>query len=275
MPEPPATDHTPAPPAATAAPRQREYRTVRTPPRHRQVRGRLVDEPAPVGFFAPAALCEPIDGQRHGQVPTGRPGITPAGKAEEPVHFTGDAGPARIVHRGHCHAVRDVSGRASTQQALRRTRARRRRPVRGAPARPAAAHRRAGSAQGLRSADISWRTVRRPEENQACGNSSADIAAAPGIPGSPQRVHRADAQEQRPAGPCRGAPRPGGAPLRPLLPFPGSARPGVRAGAQQPGHQSGREVPRAAAARGAEGNRPAPDGHRRPRRPCRPHNRPL
>jgi hypothetical protein len=65
----------------------------------------------------PAALCEPIDGQPYDQVPTMRPGVTPAWKAEEPVYFGPERGPARIVHRGDCRAARDLTRPASTEQA--------------------------------------------------------------------------------------------------------------------------------------------------------------
>ncbi|SEG85360.1 hypothetical protein SAMN05216223_11648 [Actinacidiphila yanglinensis] len=47
-----------------------------------QVRGRLVDEPAPIDFLAPASRCQPIDGQPYDRVPTERAGVTPAWKAE-------------------------------------------------------------------------------------------------------------------------------------------------------------------------------------------------
>jgi hypothetical protein len=80
-------------------------------------RGRLLALPAPVDFRAPAALCQPIDGQPYDQVPTMRPGVTPAWKVEEKVYFTGDVGPARIVHRGDCHANPDLTRPASTEQA--------------------------------------------------------------------------------------------------------------------------------------------------------------
>jgi hypothetical protein len=41
----------------------------------------------------------------------------PGWKVEEPVYFGTEGGPARIVHRGDCHAVRDVSHPATTDQA--------------------------------------------------------------------------------------------------------------------------------------------------------------
>ncbi|MEU3466166.1 hypothetical protein ABZ721_40320 [Streptomyces sp. NPDC006733] len=37
-------------------------------------RGRLVDEPAPIDFTAPAGRCEPIAGQAYDTVPTARHG---------------------------------------------------------------------------------------------------------------------------------------------------------------------------------------------------------
>jgi hypothetical protein len=70
-----------------------------------------------VDFRAPAALCEPIDGQPYDQVPTERPGVTPAWKVEEKVYFGPERGPARIVHRGDCRAARDLARPASTEQA--------------------------------------------------------------------------------------------------------------------------------------------------------------
>jgi hypothetical protein len=86
-------------------------------PARTEIRGRLTDEPSPVDFLAPAGRCEPIDGQAYDQVPTERDGVTPAWRIEEPVYFSTEAGPARIVHRGDCHAVRDVSHPATTDQA--------------------------------------------------------------------------------------------------------------------------------------------------------------
>lgn len=80
-------------------------------------RGRLLVLPAAVDFRAPAALCEPIEGQPYDTVPTERPGVTPAWKVEEPVYFGPERGPARIVHRGDCRAVRDVSRPATSEQA--------------------------------------------------------------------------------------------------------------------------------------------------------------
>jgi hypothetical protein len=79
--------------------------------------GTLRDEPAPVDFPAPAGRCEPIHGQPYDQAPTERVGVAPAWKIEERVYFTDDVGPARIVHRGHCHATRDHARHATTEQA--------------------------------------------------------------------------------------------------------------------------------------------------------------
>ncbi|MBY8882891.1 DUF6233 domain-containing protein [Actinacidiphila acidipaludis] len=79
--------------------------------------GRLTDEPAPVDFRAPAGRCEPIEGQPYDQVPTERVGVAPAWKVEERVYFADDVGPARIVHRGHCHATRDHARAATVEQA--------------------------------------------------------------------------------------------------------------------------------------------------------------
>ncbi|SHN32532.1 hypothetical protein [Actinacidiphila paucisporea] len=55
-------------------------------PHQSSERGRLLALPAAVDFRAPAALCEPIDGQPYDQVPTERPGTTPAWKVEEKVY---------------------------------------------------------------------------------------------------------------------------------------------------------------------------------------------
>ncbi|MCM2424258.1 DUF6233 domain-containing protein [Streptomyces sp. RKAG293] len=80
-------------------------------------RGRLVDAPAPVDFHAPADRCERIEGQAYDTVPTERDGVAPVWKVEEPVYFGPERGPARLVHRGDCRAVRDISHPASTEQA--------------------------------------------------------------------------------------------------------------------------------------------------------------
>jgi hypothetical protein len=80
-------------------------------------RGRLLVLPAPVDFRVPAALCEPIDGQPYDQVPTEQPGIPPAWKVEEKAYFGPERGPARIVHRGDCHANHDYARPATTEQA--------------------------------------------------------------------------------------------------------------------------------------------------------------
>jgi hypothetical protein len=79
--------------------------------------GRLLALPAAVDFRAPAALCQPIEGQPYDQVPTTRPGVTPAWKVEERVYFGPERGPARIVHRGDCHANHDYARPATTEQA--------------------------------------------------------------------------------------------------------------------------------------------------------------
>lgn len=79
--------------------------------------GRLADEPSPVDFTAPASRCEPIEGQAYDQVPTERVGVAPAWKVEEPVYFGTERGPARIVHRGACHASRDLARPVTTDQA--------------------------------------------------------------------------------------------------------------------------------------------------------------
>jgi len=131
--------------------RQREadgawwYRLQIHLPTATSVRGRLVEEPAPVDFLAPASRCEPIEGQPYDQVPTVRHGVTPPWKVEEPVYFTGDVGPARIVHRGDCRAVRDVARSATTEQARAQPR---HRTMRHLPTRPAPAHRRIAAPQG-------------------------------------------------------------------------------------------------------------------------------
>jgi hypothetical protein len=86
-------------------------------PSHSSERGRLLALPAPVDFRVPAALCEPIDGQPYDQVPTEQPGIPPAWKVEEKAYFGPERGPARIVHRGDCHANHDYARPATTDQA--------------------------------------------------------------------------------------------------------------------------------------------------------------
>ncbi|CAG6397587.1 DUF6233 domain-containing protein [Streptomyces cocklensis] len=80
-------------------------------------RDRLQALPAAVDFRAPADVCEPIEGQAYDQVPTERYGATPAWRIEEPAYFGLQRGPARIVHRGDCRAVRDLSRPATTGQA--------------------------------------------------------------------------------------------------------------------------------------------------------------
>ncbi|SEG72556.1 hypothetical protein SAMN05216223_10916 [Actinacidiphila yanglinensis] len=80
-------------------------------------RGRLLAVPAAIDFRAPADACAPIDGQHYDRIPTRRAGATPPWKIEEPVYFTGHIGPARIVHRGDCRAIRDLARPATTEQA--------------------------------------------------------------------------------------------------------------------------------------------------------------
>lgn len=80
-------------------------------------RGWLLAIPAAVDFRAPAGVCEPIEGQSYDGVPTERYGVPARWRIEEPVYFGTTVGPARIVHRGDCRTVRDVSRPASTEQA--------------------------------------------------------------------------------------------------------------------------------------------------------------
>lgn len=80
-------------------------------------RGRPVTVPTAIDFRAPADACAPIDGQHDDRIPTRRAGSTPPWKIEEPVYFTGHVGPARIVHRGDCRAIRDLARPATTEQA--------------------------------------------------------------------------------------------------------------------------------------------------------------
>ncbi|WP_368860193.1 DUF6233 domain-containing protein [Streptomyces fildesensis] len=91
--------------------------TLRCTPRHTQDRRRGPADPAPVDFAAPATRCEPLGGQAYDTVPTQRNGATPAWQVEEPVYFVLERGPARIVHRGDCHATRDLTRLATTKQA--------------------------------------------------------------------------------------------------------------------------------------------------------------
>jgi hypothetical protein len=79
--------------------------------------GRLLALPAAVDFRAPAEACEPIEGQAYDTVPTERYGVPARWRIEEPVYFGTQVGPARIVHRGDCRAVRDVSWPTTTEQA--------------------------------------------------------------------------------------------------------------------------------------------------------------
>jgi hypothetical protein len=81
------------------------------------IRGQLQTHPAPVDFRVPAALCEPVPGQPYDAVPTKRHDVAPKWRIEEPVYIGRAPGPARIVHRGTCHAVHDVSHPAGTEEA--------------------------------------------------------------------------------------------------------------------------------------------------------------
>jgi uncharacterized protein DUF6233 len=80
-------------------------------------RGRLVAAPTPVDLRVPAERCEPVPGQPYDQVPTERHGVDPAWRVERPVYIGREPGPAWLVHRGDCRAVRDVSRPATTEQA--------------------------------------------------------------------------------------------------------------------------------------------------------------
>ncbi|WP_333771695.1 DUF6233 domain-containing protein [Streptomyces sp. IBSBF 2435] len=79
--------------------------------------GRLLAVPAAVDFRAPAGACQPIEGQSYGR------GAHRAVRRPGPVADRGtrllrhQCRPARIVHRGDCRAVRDVSRPATTEQA--------------------------------------------------------------------------------------------------------------------------------------------------------------
>jgi hypothetical protein len=82
-----------------------------------RVRECLVDEPAPVDFVAPAARCEPVEGQSYDQVPTERHDVAPRWRIEDLPQVAGDVRPTQIVHRGDCRTVRGTSRPATTQQA--------------------------------------------------------------------------------------------------------------------------------------------------------------
>lgn len=60
------------------------------------------------------SAARPSEGRHDASL--GRIGVAPAWKIEER-HFTDDVGPARIVHRGHCHANRSYARTATTEQA--------------------------------------------------------------------------------------------------------------------------------------------------------------
>ncbi|WP_329139824.1 DUF6233 domain-containing protein [Streptomyces sp. NBC_01476] len=79
--------------------------------------GRLRVAPAPVSFRVPAELCEQVPGQAYGRVPTERYGVAPDWRIERPVYIGRAPGPARVVHRGTCRAVRDMSAAASSEEA--------------------------------------------------------------------------------------------------------------------------------------------------------------
>ncbi|MFD3456330.1 DUF6233 domain-containing protein [Streptomyces sp. NPDC058691] len=78
------------------------------------VRGHLTDEPTSVVFLAPAG---PSPTRTTTRCPTIQHQIAPDWKIEEPTHFTGNVGPARIVHRSNCRAIRDIFKPATTEQA--------------------------------------------------------------------------------------------------------------------------------------------------------------
>jgi len=81
-----------------------------------EVRGRFTAEPSPVVFTAPADACTRIEGQDYSDVPTERPGRTPAWYIEQCLEA--DA-PARwVVHRGDCHAGRGRRRPIGDRQAL-------------------------------------------------------------------------------------------------------------------------------------------------------------
>ncbi|WP_051950943.1 DUF6233 domain-containing protein [Actinacidiphila yeochonensis] len=80
-------------------------------------RGRLVAQPSSVDLRVPAGHCTPVPGQDYADVPTERHGVVPRWRIEEPVYFGAERGPSRLVHRGDCRAVRDVSRPVSTDQA--------------------------------------------------------------------------------------------------------------------------------------------------------------
>jgi hypothetical protein len=80
-------------------------------------RGKLVAQPSSVDVRVPARHCAPVPGQDYTAVPTERYGVVPRWRIEEPVYFGAERGPSRVVHRGDCKAVRDLSRAVSTEQA--------------------------------------------------------------------------------------------------------------------------------------------------------------
>ncbi len=74
--------------------------------------GRVVAEPAPVETWAPAEVCEPLDGQDYAEVPTERPDHSSAWLLEEPV----GGGEVLVVHRGDCAAPRGVTRPAAVEE---------------------------------------------------------------------------------------------------------------------------------------------------------------
>lgn len=80
------------------------------------IHGRLIAEPSPVTFTAPAAACTPIPGEDYRELTTWRPGRKPAWYVEQRLEATA---PARwVVHRGDCHAGRGERRPADDRQML-------------------------------------------------------------------------------------------------------------------------------------------------------------
>jgi hypothetical protein len=77
-----------------------------------QTYGRYSDAPSPVVFTAPARLCDPIDGQPYGIVPSARHGVPMAWAVE-----VGDDDVARVVHRSDCRSERGAVLGATAAQA--------------------------------------------------------------------------------------------------------------------------------------------------------------
>jgi len=80
-------------------------------------RGRLVAQPSSVDVRVPARDCTPVPGQDYSGVPTEQYGVAARWRIEEPVYFGTERGPSRVVHRGDCAALRDLSRPVSTEQA--------------------------------------------------------------------------------------------------------------------------------------------------------------